>query len=487
MSAAGAAVVGQVVLTLRLLRPRPYQLPILRHPARFKVLTAGRRWGKSKGVGLHAALAGHGPIDPATGRHVRRGAIEGGEVWWVVPEYPLTGRSRWRDIKRACRHLFPTYRAWRAAKNEVERRIDLPGGGSITLKSADDPDSLRGDGLDGVVVDEASLIDPDAWQEALRPALSDKGGWALFLFTTKGRTNWTWGLWLRGATPAEAAANDATAEEYTGQWDGWRSWQRPTSEVVTTCRHCGTAFDPDDPVPCPVTAAAGHLGYMPAAELVDARLDLGALRYAQEYDARFVVIAGGIIDWTWAKFYDADPTGFTLDGDGTPRRVLRVACRTRATVDTAASLKKAADRSAVCVYTVTPTGDMLVLDVVARRLEAPDLPGLLHRLTVAHMLTRVGVERTEAGIGLIQAAKRLGVPVVPLDPDRDKVARAELLAARMEGAAVYFPRAAPWLEDARAELTAFPNPGVHDDIVDVLAYAAHDAFESGGGPGIVAE
>lgn len=482
MTAAAQLTAGTITLTLRVLRPRPYQLPVLNSVARFKVLVAGRRWGKTRGVGIHAALVGHGPLDD-TGRRALRGAIEGGLIWWVVPSMSTTGRARWRDLKRACRGMFPTYREWRAAKNEVEHRIALPGGGEIVLKSADDPDSLRGDGLDGVVVDEASLISETAWSDALRPALSDKQGWCLFLFTTKGRTNWTWPLWLLGASPAMAAAEGATSEEYAGAAEpGWESWQCPTRDAVTTCRQCGRRFDPDALEPCPSPAAnrGTCTGYLPQSELDAARRLLGGLKFAQEYEGRFVVIAGGIIDATWVRYYDPDPHGWVLDGD-TPRRVTRHGCRIRATVDTAASTKKSADRTAICVYAVTPTGDMVVLDMLARRLEAPDLPGLLHRTWLAWKVTRVGVERTEAGIGLIQAAKRLGVPVVPMSPDTDKIARAELLAARMEGGNVYFPRAAPWLADCVAELVAFPNPAEHDDQVDVLAYAAHDAFAVGGG------
>ncbi len=76
-----------------------------------------------------------------------------------------------------------------ADPSESERLIVLPGGGEFQVKSADNPDSLRGAGLDGVVVDEAAYVKEEAWTEALRPALSDRRGWAMFISSPNGY-NW---------------------------------------------------------------------------------------------------------------------------------------------------------------------------------------------------------------------------------------------------------------------------------------------------------
>ena len=54
---------------------------------------------------------------------------------------------------------------------------------------ADDPDALRGVGLDGVVLDEAAFMKEEAWVNGIRPALSDRQGWAMFLTTPCGM-NW---------------------------------------------------------------------------------------------------------------------------------------------------------------------------------------------------------------------------------------------------------------------------------------------------------
>lgn len=83
-----------------------------------------------------------------------------------------------------------------ATTNESELRVDLPNGGRIRLYGADNYDRLRGIYLDGVVLDEFADMDPRAWSEVVRPALSDRQGWAAFIGTPKGR-NAFWEVYER--------------------------------------------------------------------------------------------------------------------------------------------------------------------------------------------------------------------------------------------------------------------------------------------------
>ena len=165
------------------------QLAVWNSPARFKVLCCGRRWGKTM-LGALECIAT---------------AVKGGHAWWVGPSYPVAGIG-WRQIKKLAAQIDG------AVKNEVERRVTLPGGGWAQVKSADNPDSLRGEGLDLVVADECAYIKEAAWTEALRPALSDRQGRAIFISTPAGR-NWFWHLWMRGEQGD----------------DGWQSWRFPTA------------------------------------------------------------------------------------------------------------------------------------------------------------------------------------------------------------------------------------------------------------------
>jgi hypothetical protein len=65
---------------------------------------------------------------------------------------------------------------WAGKPNETDLSIELISGGTISLRGADNYDSLRGDGLDFLVLDEFALMAGQAWTEVLRPALADRQG-----------------------------------------------------------------------------------------------------------------------------------------------------------------------------------------------------------------------------------------------------------------------------------------------------------------------
>lgn len=435
---------------VRLRKPAGYQLCVLHSRARRKVLAAGRRWGKST-TAMTACLAGHGP-------QVRRyrpgpdgkpqawvgpkflGALHGGNVWWVVPDYRTSGRARWRDLKRACRGAY-TY------KNETEMRLEFPGGGSIEVRSADDPDSLRGEGLDGAVVDEAAFMPEVVWTEALRAALSDRRGWCIFISTPAGRDSWFYGVWLRGA-PDELLA-ELKLDPAEVRRAGWESWQRPSAE---------------NPL-------------LTVDELEDARADLGGLLFAQEYLAQFIVVGGGVIARATFRYYDlvAGGTAVQLEAD-TPRTVQLAACLKVAYADLAVTTKSSSDYTVVGTFAITDRRELILLDLWRGRVEGPDLVPTLRSVYFKMRPARLKVERTAFQVSVVQAAGREGLPVAPLDADRDKTARALMAAAALERGAVYFPRWAPWLADLEAELEGFPAAD-HDDQVDVLGYAAVDLVE----------
>ena len=99
-------------------------------------------------------------------------------------------------------YMAPTYRqaknvAWDYLKqfagkipgvkfHETELRCDLPTGARISLLGAENPDSLRGIYLDGVVMDEVAQMPENVFPEVLRPALSDRKGWGIFVGTPMG-------------------------------------------------------------------------------------------------------------------------------------------------------------------------------------------------------------------------------------------------------------------------------------------------------------
>lgn len=135
---------------------------------RFKVICAGRRWGKS----VLAQLI------------ILKWATENKGLYWIVsPTIVQSKQIHWRGLQ----HILAST-DWVAKKNEVERSITLKNGSVIELKGAENPDALRGVKLRGLVIDEiASIRNWDwLWQEVLRPTLTDYEAPTIFISTPKG-------------------------------------------------------------------------------------------------------------------------------------------------------------------------------------------------------------------------------------------------------------------------------------------------------------
>jgi phage terminase large subunit len=84
----------------------------------------------------------------------------------------------------------------RTVVRESDLSVQLHTGARIRLYGADNPDRLRGLYLDGVVLDEFADMAPGAWSQVIRPTLTDRGGWAAFIGTPKGRNEF-WRLYER--------------------------------------------------------------------------------------------------------------------------------------------------------------------------------------------------------------------------------------------------------------------------------------------------
>jgi len=207
-------------------RPHKGQAEVHKHEARFKVLAAGRRWGKTR-LGVNECLTI---------------AADGGRAWWIAPSYKLS-EVGWRPLRRMGAKIGAEVR-------KVDRQIILPGGGEVTVRSADDPQSLRGEGLDFVVMDECAFMQEAAWTEAIRPALSDRLGSALFISTPKGR-NWFWRMFIQGQ-------------------------DKHDNEIMSWC--FPTSSNP----------------YIDLAEIEAARKMLPERIFSQEYLAEFIDDAGGV-------------------------------------------------------------------------------------------------------------------------------------------------------------------------------------------------
>lgn len=169
------------------------QQTIVSAPQRFKVVIAGRRFGKT-----HLSI-----------RELCKAArLPEREVWYVAPTYKQAKMIVFKKLRKKLQDL-----RWVNKTNETNLSFELKNGSTISLKGADNYDSLRGVGLDFLVLDEFADIDPEAWYETLRPTLADKMGSALFIGTPKGM-NWAKDLYdLADQYPEEWASFQYTTEQ----------------------------------------------------------------------------------------------------------------------------------------------------------------------------------------------------------------------------------------------------------------------------------
>ena len=147
---------------------RPYFVPFHMRTQRWACLVLHRRGGKT--VACVADL-----LDAAL-----RCTLPNPRFAYIAPYYAQAKDTAWMYVKQMTRDIPG------AEINETELRVDLPNGGRLRLYGADNYDRLRGVYLDGVVLDEYADIDPRAWPEVIRPTLSDREGWAVFIGTPKG-------------------------------------------------------------------------------------------------------------------------------------------------------------------------------------------------------------------------------------------------------------------------------------------------------------
>lgn len=153
------------------------------------------------------------------------------------------------------------------------------------------------------------------------------------------------------------------------------------------------------------------------------------------------------------------------------KKVPLSSCWVFQTVDTAATENEKSDYFAAATWAVTPSNDLVLLDMFREKAETIRHMQIMENLWQNWHPKFQAVENKTFGLNIIQALKAAGRPVVPLKADADKYSRALPISARYQIGAVYHPRQAVWLGDYEDELIKFPN-GEHDDMVDVASYAA---------------
>jgi hypothetical protein len=208
------------------------QMEVFRDPRRFRVVVAGRRWGKTQ-------LAKVSLIQYA-GQPRRL-------IWYVAPSYRMAKQIMWPELMQS----IP--RKWIKSINITNMQIELINETKIELKGADNPDSLRGVGIHFLVLDEVQDINPEAWDKVLRPTLASTAGHVLFIGTPKSY-NFLYDLYMNG-------------QDNNNRDQGiWNSWQFPT-----------------------ITSP-----FIPESEIEAAKRDMNIKDFNQEFMASFETMSGRV-------------------------------------------------------------------------------------------------------------------------------------------------------------------------------------------------
>lgn len=153
----------------------PWQTQVAEHPARFKIVAAGRRSGKTFLAIRQLCWYAHQPNRT---------------VFYITSSYRAAKMIVWKPLKNRLLDL-----RWVKKINESELSIELVNGSTISLKGSENKDSLRGVSLSYCVIDEAADCDPDLFPEIVRPALADQRGDAMFIGTPKSKSNYFYDLY----------------------------------------------------------------------------------------------------------------------------------------------------------------------------------------------------------------------------------------------------------------------------------------------------
>ncbi len=168
---------------------------------------------------------------------IRRAFLDGkteGRYAYIAPFYRQAKSIAWD-------YLLKFSEPVRVNANASELWVELLNGARIRLFGADNPDSLRGLYLDGVILDEYADMRPRVWGEIIRPLLADREGWAVFIGTPKG---------------------------HNGFYEIWRTAQASDSWYAASVK-------------------ASLSGILPASELSDAKQGMTEDQYEQEFECSF--------------------------------------------------------------------------------------------------------------------------------------------------------------------------------------------------------
>jgi len=193
----------------------------------------------------------------------------------------------------------------------------------------------------------------------------------------------------------------------------------------------------------------------PLEALEKLKIEMGSYDFSAQYQQAPVPAGGNMIKWEWFGFF----SGLPLLRDGA------VLAQSWGTASTTSEL---ASYSVGITALIDKTGTIWVLDLVRGRWEVPDPQRKVIEAVRRHQPKATLIEDHASGTALQQALKQQRFKTIAIKPKGDKVMRMHAHTAALEGGKVLLQKDAPWLDDFRYEVLAFPK-GKHDDQVDALS------------------
>ena len=392
------------------------QLEVLRSKARFKVVAAGRRAGKSYLACVMLLL------EALKDKNQYGIDLRHKEVFYVAPTLQQGRDIMWNVLKDMGKEVIKD-------THENTSTATLINGRRITIKGSDRPDTLRGVSVSFAVMDEYAFMKPDVWDLIIRPTLADSRGGAMFIGTPSGKNHF-YDIW-------SAAGSQDPA------WEDWEAF------------HFNSLDNP----------------LLHEEEIEHARATMSAQAFRQEFEASFSNAGGGAFKEDEIRYGSApEVDGFTyiaVDPAGFSE-----------TIGLSKSAVNKLDKTAIAIVNVSNAG-WFVYEIASGRWGVRETALQILRYAQKYHAAAVGIEKGSLKNAIMpyleDNMRRIGVypNIQELTHGGKKKTERIMWALQgrfQHGRIVFNEQLNYWHRETINQLLDFPNPLVHDDLIDALAY-----------------
>jgi predicted phage terminase large subunit-like protein len=383
-----------------------WQQSVWADPVRFKVVAAGRRTGKSR-------LAAYLLIVNAL-------QCDKGHVWYIANTQGQARDVLWQTLLELGHGVIESSHV-----NNLQLR--LINGSTITLKGADRPETMRGVSLKYVVLDEYGSMKPEVWEQIIRPALADQKGAALFIGTPLGRNHF-YDLYKYAESEKDS---------------DYKAWHF-------------TSFDNE---------------LLDPKEIEAAKTSMSSFAFRQEFMASFEAAQSDIFKPEWVQYIDKED----IPGDGHYYIAADLAGFEDVSKQ-ASNKKKHLDESAIAVVKICQDG-WFVENIITGRWDTKKTAEQLLKTCKEYDVKLLGIERGMAKNAVLpylqdeMRRRSYFISVIDLTHGNKKKTDRIVwsLQGRFEQGRIKLVKG-EWTKAFVDQLLNFPNSGIHDDMIDALAY-----------------